>query len=264
MSQFSLFSACPAHFFYPRRILVKQNAWTQSDFTERDPAQQTHIHISVHPAWYQLLQTPWWSQTQLSNCVASIQAKTIARSYSLLWSPYGFKSLHRENSHVTQTTPESQSLGTEVWCACLTFCPTSHSYTCIEDKLPNSATCLWWPRGATADKTKIPWARIVENVNDSRLGNLAIKSNSVSSVGKHPGRRCQTLGPCRAAGSHSHVFSKYIISRLSFGSVYNCRKSSHVEWAVEIAACMRYRYLWLWLHMFEPVRPHSSAASIDL
>ena len=83
---------------------------------------------------------------------------------------------------------------------------------------------------------------------------LAINSNSASSVEKRPGRFCRTLGSCRTVESHFHVFSKYsqcAISRLSFISVYNCRESQHVEWAV-IAPCMWYRHACLCSHWISP------------
>ena len=44
---------------------------------------------------------------------------------------------------------------------------------------------------------------LLKNVKDSGVSKLAINSNSVSSAGKRPGRFCQTLGPCRAAGKIS-------------------------------------------------------------
>ena len=80
-----------------------------------------------------------------------------------------------------------------------------------------------------------------KNINGSGVRELAINSNSVQSARKRPGRLCQTLCPCMAAGSHLCVFSKYfqyVISRLLFVSVYNCRESSCVEWTVEICACL--------------------------
>ena len=73
-------------------------------------------------------------------------------------------------------------------------------------------------------RPKSPGLDLLKNVNDSGVRKLAINSNSVSSAGKCPGRLCQKLGPCTAAGSHFRVFSKYlqdIISRLSFVSVYD-------------------------------------------
>ena len=54
----------------------------------------------------------------------------------------------------------------------------------------------------------------------------------------------------QAAENYFRVLSKFpqdVISRSSFVSVYNCRESLHVEWAV-LGACMWYRYLWLWLY----------------
>ena len=92
---------------------------------------------------------------------------------------------------------------------------------------------------------------LLKNVNDSGIRKLAINLNSVLSAGKRPGSLYQTLGPRRAAGSHFRVFSEYpedIISRLLFVSVNNCRESQHVEWALELGACIWYRNLWLWLH----------------
>ena len=95
-------------------------------------------------------------------------------------------SLHRRHIH---------RLGAEVWCACLTFCPPFHSYNviCIKGKLTNAE----WPQ----IRPIISWARFVVNVNDSGVRKLAINSSSMSSAGKPPGRLCQTLGPCRTAGS---------------------------------------------------------------
>ena len=82
-------------------------------------------------------------------------------------------------------------------------------------------TCLWSGRRLYQ---KSPGLDLLKNVNHSGLRKLSINSNSVSSAWKRPGRLCQTPGPCRAAGSHFRVFSKYpqdIISRLSFVSVHS-------------------------------------------
>ena len=54
-----------------------------------------------------------------------------------------------------------QSLGTEVWGACLTFCPLSHSYTFQTSYTTRRRACGGHGRPA-ADKTNISWARFVE------------------------------------------------------------------------------------------------------
>ena len=115
-------------------------------------------------------------------------------------------------------------------------------------------------------RPKYPGLDLLENVNDSGVRKLAINSNSMSSEGKRPGRLCQTPGPCRASGSHFREFSKCpqdIISRLSFVSVYNswgtCRMGSRARCMLVIQILVTV----IALCVFESVRPHSGADSID-
>ena len=130
---------------------------------------------------------------QWRPCFNGIRLKLII----LFTKPYVFESnwmLRTVSLRADPTPRDSQSLDTDVWYACLTFCPPSHSY--IKDKLPKSETCLWWLRGAAADETKklMGWI-LCGNVSGSGVRKLAINSNSVSSAGKRPGRLCRTPGP---------------------------------------------------------------------
>ena len=98
---------------------------------------------------YRQCKRPW------RPCFNGIRLKLII----LFTKPYVFESnwmLRTVSLRADPTPRDSQSLYTDVWCACLTFCPSSHSY--IKDKFLKSETCLWWLRGAAADETNSSWA----------------------------------------------------------------------------------------------------------
>ena len=106
-----------------------------------------------------------------------------------------------------------------------------------------------------------PGLYLLKNVNDSGVRKLAINSNSALSAGKRHGRLCQTLGPCRAVGSHFSVFSEYpqvlsvVYHLLMFLTCWMVSKERCMH-VIEILMIV------IILCVFEPMRPHSNAEFI--